>query len=376
MKSPFAINSSKALDRLEAAVTKSVNGKTIRNAVLHVDSQRAGIRGTWANGVADERDNSPMLPETPFLSASIGKIAMAATAFDLASEGIIELDESITAWIAKDVLAKLPAAGGSKSIEEITVRMLTANRSGLPDYFDSDVHSSADGAPSVMELLVSEPLRTWSREQLIEYVQAHYGPFALPGERFLYSDLNWDLLGLVFEGATQQPFHRVVHERVLDPLGMTKTWYHVFENPPESIGGYADVFAGEINLTRQPCLTVDQAGGGLITTAEDLGKLMRSLADGNPVGLDRLGTDWTEDAMSRGLDYGYGTWRWRPGRIFFAMGGLPELKGVSGSNNSYAYVTSRGDVVTGTMNQADDPSRHVKFVLSKVLPILERVKVG
>ena len=53
---------------------------------------------------------------------------------------------------------------------------------------------------------------------------------------------------------------------------------------------------------------------------------------------------------------------------------LPHLVGVSGSNNSYAYVTATGDVITGTMNQTDDPSRHVKFVLSKVLPVLARVK--
>ena len=31
------------------------------------------------------------------------------------------------------------------------------------------------------------------------------------------------------------------------------------------------------------------------------------------------------------------------------------------------------DLVAGTFDQADDPSRHVRFVLSKVLPILQRV---
>jgi len=370
----FDIDPAKGMVKLEAAVAKLGRDKAIRNAVLHVDSPRTGMRGTWATGVADQRDGRAMQPETPFISASVGKIAMAATAFDLANAGTIDLDASISTWIPKDVLKGLPVIGGDDAIKRISVRMLAANRSGLPDYFDSDIHPAADGAPSVMELLVAQPQRSWKREQLIAYARDHYGPFAAPGAKFLYSDLNWDLLGLVVEGATGRPFHEVVRERVLDPLGMSRTWYHAFEPQPDGVDGYADVFVADINLARQPCLSVDQAGGGLATTAADLGALLRGLEGGRPVGLDLLGSDWSEDAMHRGLDYGYGTWRWRPRRIFFLMWQLPHLIGVSGSNNSYAYVTATGDVITGTMNQTEDPSRHVKFVLSKVLPVLVRVK--
>jgi D-alanyl-D-alanine carboxypeptidase len=365
----FGIDAAAAERKLGKAVADSVDGQAVRNAVLHVDSPRTGIRGTWAAGIADERDGGLMREDTPFLSASVGKIAMAATAFDLAAAGDIDIDSSIAAWIAEDILDGLPIVG---DIERVTVRMLMANRSGLPDYFDSDVHTTRDGTPSVMELMITEPQRTWTRGQLIDYVREHYGPFSTPGQRFLYSDLNWDLLGLVFEGATHRPFHQLVRERVLDPLGMTHSWYHVFESAPQGVDEFADVFAHGTNLARIPALTLDQAGGGLATTADDLGLMMRGLESGHPVALDLLGTDWTQDAMSRGLDYGYGTWRWRPRRIFFAMWQLPHLIGVSGSSNSYAYITAGGDVVAGTMNQMDDPSRHVRFVLSKVLPVLSR----
>ena len=33
-----------------------------------------------------------------------------------------------------------------------------------------------------------------------------------------------------------------------------------------------------------------------------------------------------------------------------------------------------GTDLTGTLDQADDPSRHVRFLLSKVLPVLHRAK--
>ena len=370
----FAISSAQAAERLDTTVERAIDDGAIRNAVLHVDAPRAGLWGTWAAGVADARVGEAMQANTPFLSASIGKLAMAATAFRLAAEGLIDVDAPRATWVPPDALAGLPVVGGDAAVGRITVRMLLANRSGLPDYYDSDTQPPHDGAPSLAELMVSEPQRTWTREGLIDYTRQHYTPVAAPGERFLYSDLNWDLLGLVFEGAVGRPFHELVHEYALDPLAMAHTWYHAFEPVPDGAEDFADVFFGDVNLARAPSLSLDQAGGGLATTAEDLGRLVRGLEGGVPVEQDRLATDWTENAMSRGLDYGYGTWRWRPGRIFPLAFQLPQLIGVSGSTNSFAYRSAKGDVITGTLDQADDPSRHVRFLLSKVLPLLQRLK--
>lgn len=369
----FGLDPADATTRIQDAIERSVDGESVRNAILHVEAPRLAIDRTWAAGIADERDGRPMLPETPFLSASIGKIAVAATAFVLAADGLLDLDGPVAAAVPSDVLAGLPVVGGEAAIARITARMLLANRSGLPDYYDA-VHPTVDGAPSVGQLMITEPDRRWTRSQLLDYTRDHYAPFAAPGERFLYSDLNWDLLGLVIEGVTGRPFHEVVRERVIEPLTMASTWYHVLEPRPDDVPDFADAFIGDANIARAPSLTLDQAGGGLATTADDLGRLIRGLESGRPVSLDQLATDWTEDAMSRGLDYGYGTWRWRPRRIFPLAWQLAELLGVSGSTNSFAYLTGKGDVITGTLDQGDDPSRHVRFMLSKVLPVLQRAK--
>jgi D-alanyl-D-alanine carboxypeptidase len=370
----FGLDPADAMAKLQDALERSVDGESVRNAALHVDAPRLKVERTWAGGIADERDGRPMRPETPFLSASIGKLAVAATTFALVGDGVLDLDAPIAEVLARAVLEGLPVVGGDPAIARISARMLLANRSGLPDYYDDKVHPTADGAPSVGKLMMTEPERRWTREGLIDYTRDHYAPFAAPGERFLYSDLNWDLLGLVLEGVTGRSFHQVVRERVLDPLAMTQTWYHAFEPRPAEVPDYADAFIGDANIARVPALSLDGAGGGLATTAADLGRLIRGVQGGRPVPLDRLATDWTQDAMSRGLDYGYGTWRWRPGRIFFPAFQLPEMVGVSGSTNSFAYLTGKGDVITGTLDQGDDPSRHVRFMLSKLLPVLQRAK--
>ena len=61
-----------------------------------------------------------------------------------------------------------------------------------------------------------------------------------------------------------------------------------------------------MNQAGRPCLSLDQAGGGLAGPAEDFARLLRGLAEGASPLLSRLATDWTNDAMSRGIDYGYG----------------------------------------------------------------------
>jgi D-alanyl-D-alanine carboxypeptidase len=365
-----------AADSLEQALVAAVEDDAVRHGVLLVDAPRKDLSGTWAAGVADAETGAAMTPDSPFLSASIGKLFVAATVFDLADDGVLGLDDPVSRWVPAAVLSGLPAHGGDAGFDAITLRMLLAHRSGLPDYFDTETHPAKDGAPGLAQLWVDEPDRTWSREQLLDYARQHWTAYAEPGEAFLYSDLNYDLLGLAIEGATRTPYPQVVRERVIDPLGLSHTWYHHAEPPPDGLPRHADAFYGDANLGRAQALSGDQAGGGLATTAGDLARFLRGLERGEPVALDRLATDWTPDALSRGLDYGYGAWRWRPGRIFFALGGLPELRGVSGSTNAFVYVTDDGTVVAGTFDQGDDPARHVQFVLSKVLGTVARVEGG
>ena len=78
--------------RLDAAVGESVDGRRVRNGVLHVDSPRTGVRGTWAHGIADPPHGAPMRPDSPVLSASVGKIVMAATASLLEQKGALSID--------------------------------------------------------------------------------------------------------------------------------------------------------------------------------------------------------------------------------------------------------------------------------------------
>jgi len=353
---------------LETTVTRA---DSVDHAVLRVDAPHLGFQEVWTTGPA--QPGIPVTADTPFLSASVGKLFVATTLAHMAADNVLSLDDPVSQWVSADVLAGLPAWGGAAAFDVITVRMLLGHRSGLPDYFDSALHPPHDGALDVHAHITAHPEQAWSRADLLTYAADHWAPYAPPGESFLYSDLNYDLAGLVIEGATGAPWHASVRARVLNPLGMRHTWAHQHESRPADTPPMATVRSGAVVLSNTPALSIDDAGGGFATTTGDLVLLLRGLHSGNPVALDNLTLDWSENSLNKGIDYGLAVWRIRPGGMFFLLGGLSKLHGVSGSTGSFVYGLEDGTIVSGTFDQTDFAEGHVKFLLAEVLPVLARL---
>jgi D-alanyl-D-alanine carboxypeptidase len=123
-----------------------------------------------------------------------------------------------------------------------------------------------------------------------------------------------------------------------------------------------------------PALSVDQAGGGLATTVEDLRLFLRALVDGHPVPLSAFETDFERDAMHAGIDVGRCAWRIRPGSVFFALAGMPVLVGHSGATGVWAYYAKDWDaVLVGAVSDSRWQEKHVEFLLSEIVPVLARV---
>jgi len=366
-----------AAQQLQAAVTSAVSSRRggARHGVLLVDAPRLGLSRTFVAGPADGATGAPLTSQTPFLAASVGKLFVAAAVTSLAKQGVLGLDDPLERWVAPAAFSGLPVEGGDAALAQVTLRQLLGHRSGLPDAFSGS--KARDGAPTIFALMKTSPERAWTRDAVLAYARAHFDPAGAPGAQFFYSDLNYDLLGLVLEAAGQAPWHEVVRRQVLAPLALVHTWYYNLEVAPEGAGELADVFAADVNLVRQPCLTADQAGGGLATTVGDLRDFLRGLEAGTPVSLDELGQDWSSNAIYSGIDYGHGLWRIRPGGVFFTMGGLPELRGVSGMTGSFVYLAAKEDaVVAGTFDQTQWDEEHVSFLLGDILPVLARVPVS
>jgi D-alanyl-D-alanine carboxypeptidase len=358
-----------AVTKLDAALGAIAPGE-VHGAAMWVDAPRHGIRQGFAHGVADGARGTAMTVDTPFLSASVGKLFVATAVLKLVAEGRLSLTDPVTRHVPRSELAGLPIAGGDAAFDRLTVGMLLAHRSGLPDYFSDP---SRDGAPRLFDRIVRERDRVWTRRAMLDYARAHYAPVGAPGATFHYSDTNYDLLGMVLEGVAQKPFHAAVRELVIAPVGLRATWYHAFEQAPAEAAPVADVWVKNANLRGAPALSVDQAGGGLVTTLADLRTFMRSLVAGRPIPLSSLDTDYTLDAMHDGIDVGRCAWRIRPSGVFFALAGMPDLVGHSGATGVWAYYAKDWDAVfVGAVSDSRWQEKHIEFLLREVLPVLAR----
>ena len=62
--------------------------------------------------------------------------------------------------------------------------------------------------------------RLWQPYEVIGSVP---GPWFAPGASWAYSNTNYVLLGMIIERVSGQPFATLLHQRLLDPLGLSGT---------------------------------------------------------------------------------------------------------------------------------------------------------
>lgn len=193
---PLPIDSER-LDRIDAAVQTAVAAGDLPGAVVLVWSQ-GRTRYLKAFGRrAVEPESEAMTADTLFDIASLTKVVATTTAvMMLVEEGRVRL---------RDPVAEYLPGFERRGKARITVEQLLAHVSGLRP--DLDLEEEFDGRWEALE-------RTYDEH-----------PVAAPGERFIYSDLNFMLLGDIVERVSGLPLDRFAAERIFEPLGMRDTMF-------------------------------------------------------------------------------------------------------------------------------------------------------
>ncbi len=185
--------------------------------------------------------------------ASLTKVVATTIAvMQLAETGRLSLDAPVALyWPAF-------AAHGK---DEITIRQLLTHTSGLrPDLPDSG---------------------TWSGESSALARIAAERPLSPPGSEFVYSDLNFIVLGAVVERLSGQSLDGYTQQHIFTPLGMTDTG---FNPPPEQLSRVVptDIEQGTLRWWQVQDPTAYRMGGvaghaGLFSTADDLARFCEML---------------------------------------------------------------------------------------------------
>lgn len=185
-------------------------------------------QGEWsiAAGVGDLANGAPCRLDDHVRIASITKTFTATVVLQLVAEGKLALDDRIEQFVA-----------GIPNGNEVTLRHLLSMTSGVYSYVYD---------PVVSVDYVRDPLLQFPPEQAIEIIRRHGTADFAPGEKVVYSDSNFMLLGFVVEQATGRMIGEEIEARVLAPLGLTGTSFATTPDLPEPfLHGYLADKPGE-----------------------------------------------------------------------------------------------------------------------------------
>ena len=196
------------LARIDDAVEAAIADGDLPGAVVLVWSQGRTAYLKAFGRRAVEPESEPMTVDTVFDLASLTKAVATTTAvMMLVEEGRVRLRAPVAEY--------LPGFGRHGK-ERITVRQLLAHVSGLRP--DLDLDQAFTGHAIALE-------RTYDER-----------PVAAPGEQFVYSDLNFMLLGEIVARVGGLPLDVFAAQRIFEPLGMGDT---MFRPPAELVGRIA-----------------------------------------------------------------------------------------------------------------------------------------
>lgn len=264
--------------------------------------------GHWSGSSGFSPLNTQTEPNQFFCMGSNTKTYMAALFLLLQERGDLDLDDSIGTWVS-----------GKNNINgAITIRQCLNHRSGLRDYMEY---------PNINDSIFDNPSKIWSTDEMLSVVGT---PHFLPNNSFRYSNTNYIVLGAILESKYQKPWSQVLQEVLLNPLGLSQTFYY-FDFPDTltishpwtmNINGL-----NLVDLTETPYLdqlfSLASAAGGLFCTPADNINFWHKLSSGQILSAQSWQEMTTMRVIGGGFEYGLGIMRQTNdnGRLVFEHGG-------------------------------------------------------
>lgn len=289
-------------------------------------------------------DGPEMTPDATFEIASITKTFTAVAIIQLAEEGRLSLDDPMNDYLP-ELMTGLLVVNGQDEGPNITLRQLLQHTSGLPDYW-ADPPFVEPGVNSFLRAFMADTQRVWEPLELIDYAR-DLNPIGRPGEVWHYSDTNYVLLGLLLEKLEGKPYDVVIRDRILTPLNLSDT-YLSYHETATSDKTESHRYEFHEDLYQVPRQSADWAGGGLVSSQQDLALFLGGMADGTLLSAARL-DEMLEDVPIGYPDYSYGL-----GLFLIDFGAHKKVWGHEGHGGAFAYWwPDSSEAIVGTVNQTE-----------------------
>ena len=227
-----------------------------------------------AAGVSDLDSGQALKDTDQFRIYSVTKSFTALVTLQLIEEGILSLDDPVDKWLPESVVGSVPHH------EQMTIRQLLSHSSGAYDYTSSEMERMP---PFFEQLLASPETRShwYTPQELIDF-STQFPPYFAPGEGATYSNTGYVIMGLIIEAATGNDIEDEMHARIIEPLGLTSTYFETPETPTNYVTGYHLMEDGELlNVSGSNSNTsYAWAAGGIISNIHDVGRYADALFSG------------------------------------------------------------------------------------------------
>lgn len=275
--SVFPQNLTKEFEKYITDYQKNKNIPSISAGI----SYQSNIVWSGARGYSDIENFVPATTKSVYRIASISKIMTAVAIMQLVEQKKISLDDNALRYI--------PYFPSKKW--KFTIRQLLNHTSGIRNYrfgeFDSKENFTS--TKEALSIIIRDTL---------EYE---------PGTRHLYTTLGYNLLAAVIENVTNLSYTDYMQKYIFNSAGMSSTF---FEYQKDLIyyraKGYSKNSFRRFQNAPIADLSIKFAGGGIISSSDDLLKFAINLLDGKLIPLSLLDTMKAQTVLKDGKKINYG----------------------------------------------------------------------
>ena len=289
---------------------------------------------------ADLEERVPVWPTTKFRIGSISKPLTATALMALVKAGKVDLDAPVQKYVPS-----FPDKGAV-----ITVRMVAGHLGGFRYYQGDEYHIQAHYAN------VLGGLKIFQDDPLV----------SPPGTKFNYSSSGYNLLSAVIESAAGESFLAYMQGHVFAPMGLAHTAADQNTQIVEQRSRFYELPKdGGVENAPYVDNSYKWAGGGFLSTAEDLVRFGSGLLQPGILKAESLKVLFTSQKMKPGEEPGYGIgWRiqkTRSRKLIYEHSGGP----VGGHSQLIVYPETPVVALVTNLTDADWKREEVEGVAEK-----------
>jgi uncharacterized protein YbbC (DUF1343 family) len=242
---------------LDPILDESIAAGDIPGAVLLVGHNGRVIYRKAFGSRALEPVGEPMTVDTMFDLASLTKcVATTTSIMQLVEQGRVRLNDPVAAYLPEF------AKNGK---QDITIRELLTHYSGLAP--DLDLQTPWNGRDAAFAMAMAQTLSN------------------PPGSQFVYSDINFEVLGFVVEKVSGEPLNDFADERIFIPLGMKHTRFLPPDTwlpriAPTQYDEQGKMLRGVVHDPTARRMGGVAGHAGLFSTADDLSRFAQDMLSG------------------------------------------------------------------------------------------------